>query len=142
MSKKAHAVKDAVEVVGTVAEEMNVIDEIAEVVVKKPSRASQIRKLFDSGMSRAEVAKELGIRYQVVYQATKDASNPHHNGTTTGRNTMITDPITGLPITRKDFFRREYAIGRTRLSLAREFNVPFQTVYQATRDVVTVTPKA
>ena len=169
MSKKASTVKDAVEVVGAVAEEMNVIAETAAVVDvehgqvaaeemdemvskgasteqeqeqeqehKKSSRASQIRQLFDSGMSRAEIAKELGVRYQIVYQATKDAANPHHNGSTTGRNIMVADLWTGEQMPRREFFRREYAFGRTRLSLAKEFNVPYQTVYQATRDVVQV----
>ena len=172
MSKKASTVKDAVEVVGAVAEEMNVMDLIAETAAvvdvehaqvaaeemdemvskgasteqeqeqeqeqehKKPSRASQIRQLFDGGMSRAEIAKELGVRYQIVYQATKGAVNPHHNGSTTGRNIMVTDSVTGEQMPRREFFRREYAAGRTRLSLAKEFNVPYQTVYQATRDVV------
>ena len=172
MSKKASTVKDAVEVIGAVAEEMNVMDLIAETAAvvdvehgqvaaeemdemvskgasteqeqeqeqehKKPSRASQIRQLFDGGMSRAEIAKELGVRYQIVYQATKGAVNPHHNGSTTGRNIMVTDSVTGEQMPRREFFRSEYAFGRTRLSLAKEFNVPYQTVYQATRDVVQV----
>ena len=151
MSKKARIVEDAVEM-EQIAEVATVVDvehvtteEMGEMVSKdaitkqedkKPSRAAQIRQLFDSGMSRAEIAKELGVRYQIVYQATKDAVNPHHNGSTTGRNIMVTDPETGEQIARREYFRRKYAAGQTRLSLAKEFNVPYQTVYQATKDIV------
>jgi len=36
------------------------------------SRAELIRHLFnDEGMTRTEIAKELGVTYQVVWQATK-----------------------------------------------------------------------
>ena len=41
----------------------------------KESKSSQIRMLAESGKTKAEIAKELGVRYQVVYNALKKNSN-------------------------------------------------------------------
>lgn len=35
--------------------------------VKKPNKSQQIREFFDAGLSIAEIAKLMGIRYQFAY---------------------------------------------------------------------------
>ena len=40
--------------------------------VEKVSRAAYIRHLYNGGMSRSDIMKELGVAYQVVWQATKE----------------------------------------------------------------------
>ena len=64
----------------------------------------------------------------------------HHNPSTTGRNIMVEDDLdmgdVRVMIPRREYFRREYRAGRTRTELAKQFGVPFQTVYQATKDCV------
>lgn len=108
---------------------------LVQEAVKVESRANVIRRMFNEGMSRADIARTLDTRYQVVYQTTAHLTNEHHNGETHGRSILITDDDGKTIITRRDYMRREYTNGRTRGELAKQFGVPFQTVYQTTKDL-------
>lgn len=104
-------------------------------VVSTESRSSQMRKMFAEGVSRGEIAKHFNCRYQAVYAATKTLENAHHNRDTSGRAIILELPD-GTKISRREYMRNSYAAGVSRSVIAKEFGVPFQTVYAATRDIV------
>ena len=125
--KKALAVEESA------VEESAVVENEGVLVEKAPSRAALIREMYAADQSRAEIAKALGIRYQVVYQATKGLTNAHHGAETTGR-TILVQTDGGLR-PRREVIREMYAAGRGRGEIAKEFGILFQTVYQATKDM-------
>ena len=129
LMKKALAVEESavVEKEGVLAVEESAVEE------KAPSRADLIREMYAADQSRAEIAKALGVRYQVVYQVTKGVVNAHHGAETTGR-TILVQTDGGLR-PRREVIREMYAAGRSRGEIAKEFGILFQTVYQATKDI-------
>lgn len=99
---------------------------------------AQIRELLNEGKSRPQIAKLLGVKYQLVYAATKDMmpanSGTYSDGTPrTGGRITITLPD-GEVISRQDYIKREFAKGRKRVDIANELNVAYQIVFQATKD--------
>lgn len=100
------------------------------------SRSAFIRQEFMKDRSRGDIAKELGIAYGLVYTATANMYNLVHpeggTGRTGNRGAILEDGTS-----RADMFRKVVADGtKTRGELAKEFDIPYATVYAATKDVV------
>lgn len=103
---------------------------------------AECRELLNQGLSRPEIAKRLNVKYQLVYAATKDMkpgnSGTYSDGTPrTGGRVTIKDPVTGEQMNRADYIKREFAKGRKRVDIAKELDVAYQIVFQATKDAAT-----
>ena len=97
-------------------------------------RNDWIRAQFEAGMKRKEIAAVLGVRYQVVYAATKHMENIAHNSTTTGRNILLTAED-GTIQSRKNIIRDRYLRGESRSEIAKSLSVRYQIVYAATKGI-------
>lgn len=122
--KQQNAETKNVAIEETVAATTEVVNETPTKVTK----ASQVRALFVSGLSRKQISDQLGIRYQQVYQYTSAMENEHHNAESTGRSVIVTTD-SGEKLTRKDYVISELRKGRTRGNVAKELGVPYQVVY-------------
>lgn len=81
------------------------------------------------GVSRGDIAKMLGMSYGVIYNITKDLE-----GTREKHEVTLED---GTIISRSEYIRRLYADGKSRGDIAKELNVPYTVVWQATKVVKT-----
>ena len=97
-------------------------------------RNDWIRELFDDGLKRKDIAAMLGVRYQVVYAATKGMENVAHNSTTTGRNILLIAED-GTTQSRQNIIRDRYLKGETRSEIAKSLSVRYQIVYAATKNI-------
>jgi len=112
------------------------------------SRSAFIRQEFMKDRSRGDIAKEVGIAYGLVYTATANMYNLVHpeggTGRTGNRGAILDAEVTlkdgtVIPIgsSRADLFRAQVTSGeKTRGELAKEFDIPYATVYAATKDAV------
>lgn len=112
------------------------------------SRSAFIRQEFMKDRSRGDIAKELEIAYGLVYTATANMYNLVHpeggTGRTGNRGATLNEEVTlndgsTLPAgsSRADLFRAQVTSGeKTRGELAKEFDIPYATVYAATKDAV------
>ena len=100
------------------------------------SRAEYIRQEFNKDRTRKEIAEELGVRYNIVYSATANMENAHHKVGQGGAGKAATaeDPRTGETRKRKDIMFELFEEGWTRGEIAAHFEVPYGTVYSATKD--------
>lgn len=89
------------------------------------SRNEWIKEMVDSGMSRGDVAKILDVSYGVVYGLTKEAE-----GARTAHTIELED---GTVISRAEYIRKRAAEGVSRGDIAKELNVPYSVVWQATK---------
>ena len=97
---------------------------------QEKSRKQQILELFQQDLSRSEIAKRLGVPYQVVYQYTKGMTNAATKPGGGARRVILDN---GMP--RAEYIRQEFAKGRSRSEIAKELGVPYQVVYAATRNM-------
>lgn len=95
-------------------------DDIVEV-----SRNEWIREQVGAGVSRGDVAKLLDLSYGVVYNLTKDLQ-----GTRVKHTIELED---GSTISRSDYIRQLFAAGISRSDIAKELDVPYSVVWQATK---------
>lgn len=79
------------------------------------------------GISRGNIAKMLGMSYGVIYNITKDLE-----GTREKHEVTLDD---GTVISRSEYIRRLYADGKSRGDIAKELDVPYTVVWQATKVV-------
>lgn len=91
---------------------------------ERRTRKGHIRELFQSGLTRSEIAKEMGLKYQTVYTATKGLSVPKAQGK---RHIMESGELRG------DYIRRRVSEGQSRSEIAKELGVTYQVVYAATK---------
>ena len=101
------------------------------------SRAEYIRQEFQKDRSRREIADELGVRYNIVYSATANMENAHHQAGkgNAGKAATAEDPRSGEVRKRADIMRELYEQeGWPRRDIADHFEVPYGTVYGATKD--------
>jgi len=104
------------------------------------SRSAFIRQEFMKDRSRADIAKELDVPYYIVYSATANMFNAVHTaggGKAGGsRGVMVEDPDTGEMVSRAALMRKMIEEkGMTRGEVKEHFDVPYATVYAATKDV-------
>lgn len=102
---------------------------------REASRSAYIRQEFKKGKSRGEIAKELDVPYSIVYTATANMYNEKHpesGDVVRARGTLMADGSS-----RAEYFRKQVAAGVSRGQLAKEFDVPYATVYAATKEIKT-----
>ena len=88
-----------------------------------------IREFCEKDRSRADIARELEVSYQIIFSYTKDLRNTHHNENTNSRSIMIND------ITRKEYVINEFNKNRSRGDIARELGVSYQIIFSYTKDL-------
>ncbi|MDY2911869.1 MAG: hypothetical protein SOT58_07445 [Agathobacter sp.] len=89
------------------------------------NRNEWIKEMVDNGMSRGDIAKILGLSYGVIYGLTKDSENTRQTHTITLED--------GTEISRAEYIRRRVAEGVSRSDVAKELDVPYSVVWQATK---------
>lgn len=97
------------------------------------SRNEWIKEQVEAGMSRGDVAKILDLSYGVVYGLTKEAE-----GTRTTHTVELED---GTTVSRTEYIRMRAAEGVSRGDIAKELNVPYSVVWQATKTEKTAQEK-
>lgn len=118
------------------------------------SRSAFIRQEFNKGKSRQDLAKELGVKYYVVYSATANMFNAAHpeDGSGTGRGSVVVPKVNtefkfvdaegnvvetaeeAVSVPRADLMKELVAAGVTRSAIKEYFNVAYATVYAATKE--------
>ena len=96
----------------------------AEELVTK-DRNQWIKEQVAAGVSRGDVAKILDLSYGVIYGITKE-----QDGTRATHEVELED---GTKISRSEYIRRLLASGKTRGEIAKELDVPYSVVWQATK---------
>lgn len=79
------------------------------------------------GVSRGDIAKMLGMSYGVIYNITKELE-----GTREKHEVTLED---GTIVSRSEYIRMLYAEGKSRGDIAKELDVPYTVVWQATKVV-------
>lgn len=99
--------------------------------VTETDRNSWIKEQVDNGVSRGDVAKILNLSYGVVYGLTKEAA-----GTRQKYEMEIDDPENPgqkKTISRSEYIRMRVAEGMSKSDVAKELNVEYSVVWQATK---------
>lgn len=89
------------------------------------SRNEWIKEQVGAGVSRGDLAKLLDLSYGVVYNLTKDL-----DGTRVRHEIELED---GSTISRSAYIRQLFAAGTSRSDIAKELEVPYSVVWQATK---------
>ncbi len=123
-------VKDGtVTINGEVQPEGTEIPETVEV-----DRNTWIKDQVAAGVSRGDIAKILDLSYGVIYGLTKEAEG-------TRQKYEVVDPETNETISRSEYIRRRVAAGVSKSEIAKELNVEYSVVWQATKKMKTVEEK-
>lgn len=93
------------------------------------NRNEWIKEQVDQGVSRGDIAKWLEMSYGVIYNITKDQEG-------TRQRVEITDE-NGNTMSRAEYIRQQYAAGKSRGDIAKELDVPYNVVWQATKTTKT-----
>ena len=101
--------------------------------LKKVDRNEWIVSKVAAGVSRGDIAKILDMSYGVIYNITKDLE-----GTREKHEVELED---GTVISRSEYIRQLYAAGKSRGEIAKELNVAYPVVWQATKVVKTEVEK-
>lgn len=107
-------------------------EEAASIEVTLTDRNEWIKAQVEAGMNRGDVATALNISYGVVYGLTKDAEGSRQ------KHTVVVD---GVEIPRTDYIRQRVAEGASKSELAKELNVSYNVIWQATKQEKTVADK-
>lgn len=100
---------------------------------KPATRRSQMRDMYKEGFTRSQIADEFGVKYQAVYAATKDMGSTGAARSGGGGRKIFLEEGPGAGMARVDYIRQEFAKGRTRGEIARELDIAYQIVFQATK---------
>ena len=90
------------------------------------NRTEWIKAQFEAGKTRAEIATILQVPPGVVYAATKEY------GSSRG-HVMITLEA-GTEVERSKYIKQLYEAGKTRAEIAKELNIAYNIVFQATKE--------
>lgn len=93
--------------------------------VTECSRNEWIKEQVDKGISRGDVAKQLELSYGVIYNLTKE-----QDGVRVKHDIELED---GTTMSRAAYIRQEFGAGKSRSDIARELDVPYSVVWQATK---------
>lgn len=99
------------------------------------SRSVYIRQEFKKNRSRGDIAKELDVAYGIVHSATANMTNEVHDGTGRGGGRVVMIEFDGVTMERRQVMRQMFENGKSRSEIAKYFDTPFGTVYQATKDL-------
>lgn len=80
-----------------------------------------------AGVSRGDISKILGMSYGVIYNITKELE-----GTREKHEVTLED---GTVVSRSEYIRMLFASGKSRGDIAKELDVPYTVVWQATKVV-------
>lgn len=97
--------------------------EMPETVDK--ARNEWIQEMVDADVARGDIAKMLDLSYGVIYNLTKDA-----DGVRAKHEVTLED---GTVISRAEYIRKLAAEGKSRGDIAKELDVPYAVVWQATK---------
>lgn len=104
---------------------------------KAPTRKAQMREAFKAGKTRSEIAKEFGVKYQQVFQYTKDmaAGEGQVRSNSARVSVDVVNPETGETetISRSEAIRREWLAGKSLGQIAKQFGVAYQICFQAVK---------
>lgn len=109
--------------------------ELEEGTLETVNRKEWVLAQIEAGMEKNEVAKQLNVSHGVIYSITKDA---------TGLNNRTKVMITledGTEISRSKHIRNLYAAGVTRKDIAKQLDVAYNVVYQATKEEKSIREK-
>lgn len=101
------------------------IEDLGE--LQNADRNEWIISKAQEGVSRGDIAKMLGMSYGVIYNITKDLE-----GTREKHEVTLED---GTVVSRSEYIRMLYAEGKSRGDIAKELDVPYTVVWQATKVV-------
>ena len=104
-----------------------------EWIMSKVDRNEWIMSKVKDGVSRGDIAKILDMSYGVIYNITKDLE-----GTREKHEVELED---GTVISRSEYIRQLFAAGKSRGEIAKELNVAYPVVWQATKVVKTEAEK-
>lgn len=93
-------------------------------------RNTWIKEQVAAGVNRGDLAKSLDLSYGVIYGLTKDADG-------TRQKYEVVDPDTNETISRSEYIRRRVAAGISKGDIAKELNVEYSVVWQATKKLKT-----
>lgn len=85
----------------------------------KVTKTSEILRLWNEGKTRGEIAKELGIRYQHVYN--------------TLVNKQVEMPVVDRSESKSSKIRAMFVEGKGKSEIAKELGITFQHVYNVLR---------
>lgn len=100
-------------------------DLVDEADTVEMNRNEWIKEQVAAGVSRGDLAKLLDLSYGVIYNLTKD-----QEGTRVKHNIELAD---GSVISRSAYIRQLFAEGKSRSDIAKELEVPYSVVWQATK---------
>ena len=101
------------------------IEDLGE--LQNADRNAWIIAKAQEGVSRGDIAKMLGMSYGVIYNITKELE-----GTREKHEVTLED---GTVVSRSEYIRMLYAGGKSRGDIAKELDVPYTVVWQATKVV-------
>jgi transposase len=104
------------------AETGEIVDESE---VSDLSRNDWIKAQVEAGVSRGDIAKALDLSYGVIYNLTKE-----QDGTRVKHDVELED---GTIVSRSEYIRRLFNAGTSRSDIAKELEVPYSVVWQATK---------
>ena len=110
------------------AESKNLLNpETGEIIaaVTDKHRNVYIQEQVNAGVSRGDLARLLDVSYGVIYAATKDVESSRVKHEITLEN--------GETISRNEYIRRRFAEGVSRGDIAKELDVQYSIVWQATK---------
>lgn len=102
-------------------------------VVEEVDRNEWIIQKVKDGMGRGDVARLLDVSYGVVYNLTKDLAG--------ARKKYEIELEDGTVVSRSEYIRKLAADGMTRAEIAKELDVQYSVVWQATKKMKTVEEK-
>lgn len=97
-------------------------------------RNTWIKEQVAAGKNRGDIAKILDLSYGVIYGLTKEADG-------TRQKYEVIDPETNETVSRSEYIRRRVAAGIPKSDIAKELNVEYSVVWQATKKMKTVDEK-
>lgn len=89
------------------------------------ARNEWIQEMVTAGVSRGDISKMLDLSYGVIYNITKE-----QDGLRTKHEVTLED---GSIISRADYIRKQFEAGVSRGDIAKELDVPYSIVWQATK---------
>lgn len=95
---------------------------------KSVERNTWIREKVESGTGRGDIAKMLDLSYGVIYGVTKELQEG------AGHSRIMVTLDDGTEVSRSEYIRMQYAAGVTRGDIAKNLDVPYSVVWQATKE--------
>lgn len=96
-------------------------------------RDTWVKEQFANGVERADIAKKLNVSHGVIYNITKDMGDK--------RGAVMITLEDGTSMKRVEYIRNLYENGQSRADIAKLLDIPYNVVYQATKEDKSVAEK-